>query len=87
MPNMSANRAEGGAMSHKMTLEDKAGAADALARWFERQDISPAQSCSVALMYLAACYLEAQRKKPSAPNLRKEIIGLFDSFVEVLGAK
>jgi hypothetical protein len=72
-------------MSHQMTLEDKAGAADALGRWFEGQDISSTQSCSVSLMYLAGCYVAAMNSDPSKQKeLRTQIVSLFDSFVELL---
>jgi hypothetical protein len=72
-------------MSHQMTLKDKAAAAAAMVRWFELQDISSTQSLSVSLMYLAGRYVAEMNNDPSEQKERRsQIIGLFDSFVELL---
>jgi hypothetical protein len=71
-------------MSHEMTIENKIRAAEALVRWFEAQDMSYSQSVSVALVFIAECYIEAANKDADEPKMRDDIVGLFDSFVALL---
>jgi hypothetical protein len=71
-------------MSHEMTIENKIRAAEALGRWFGTQDMSVSQSVSVAIVYVAACYIEAANKDADGTKLRDDIIGVFDSFVALL---
>jgi hypothetical protein len=73
-------------MNLYMNLKDNVDAAEALANWFESQDISPARSSSIMILLLAAAFVEAVKEDglDGKLALRNQILTLFDVNVKAL---
>jgi hypothetical protein len=72
-----------------MNLKDNADAAEALANWFESQEISPNRACSVMILLLAASFVEAVKEDGAKGKLAIHdlIVELFDAHVKFLESR